>query len=239
MDERLILAGTIEKGANDGQVEYVKSLVAAIKAGLAAKPVVAKGPKKGKRRGKKDSTDADDIAAQPVVVVEQKPADWGAFEPVRFLLEPIVSLLRPFITSQVIIAVLFTLLTYTWFLASGGGRSPGVGFSGYSSPARIAAYEEIWQREEGALWDWLEDRTGMRGGAYGAPLDEQQKRRQQILSARQMGDNIQDERMTERQMDDAIRTTEERLVALKEAVGRKKGKGKEDAGRHDGSMTLS
>ena len=38
-----------------------------------------------------------------------------------------------------------------------------------------------------------------------------------------MGKQLDGERMNERQMDDAIRVTEERLLALKDAVARKKG----------------
>lgn len=203
----------------------MKSLVAALKAAITTKtPAKALG-KKGKRKGRKGATDADadEAAIRPVVIVEQPTSHWGLFEPIRFVMEPFVSLLRPFITSQVVMVVLFALLVYTWFLAP-RAASGNVGFAGYSSPERIAAYEEIWRREESALWDWLEDRAGV-SIAYGAPLDDRQRERQKAVHARQMGSKLVDERMTARQMDDAIRTTEERLAALKEAVERKKEKG--------------
>lgn len=45
--------------------------------------------------------------------------------------------------------------------------------------------------------------------------------RQKILNARSMGKKLEDERMTDRQVDEAIRTTEEKLAALKAAVERK------------------
>ena len=48
--------------------------------------------------------------------------------------------------------------------------------------------------------------------------------RQRVLAAQKMGKTLDGERMTERQVDDAIRVTEERLSALKDAVTRKKGK---------------
>ena len=102
----------------------------------------------------------------------------------------------------------------------------GVAFSGYTSPERIAAYEEIWRREESNLWDWLEDRVGL-DGIFVPSGDGQQKDRQKVLAARSMGKKVSEDRMSERQMDDAIRVTEERLSVLKDAVARKKGgKGK-------------
>lgn len=151
---------------------------------------------------------------------EPKPADWGVFEILRPILGPFVSLLSPFITSQTIIAVLFVLLLYNW-INPPTPRS-GLMYPGGAVPSdRLAAYEELWRREESNLWDWLEDRVGL-DGIY-APGSEQGER-QKILAAKGMGKKLEGERMSERQMDDAIRTTESRLAALKEAVGRKKKK---------------
>ena len=198
-------------------MEYVKSLVAALKAAVTTKPPVKGAPRKGKRKGKKEVFDADEANAQrkESVAEEQQAAKWGPLEPVH-------ALLKPYITSQVVIAVLFTLLLVTWFSPSRrGGMS--VGFPGYTSPERLAAYEEIWRREESHLWDWLEDRVGLDniyapGSAGSSKLD-----RQRVLASRKMGKQLDGERMNERQMDDAIRVTEERLLALKDAVARKKG----------------
>lgn len=94
---------------------------------------------------------------------------------------------------------------------------------GYSTPERIAAYEEIWRREESALWDWLEDRVGLEG-VYTPQVANAagQQERQKILQAKSMEKKLQGSGMSERQMDDAIRTTEVKLAALKEAVKRKK-----------------
>lgn len=144
------------------------------------------------------------------------------FEILRGPLDPFVSLLRPFFTSQVVIAVLFTLLVYSWFF---GGRSSssgsGIGFSG--SGDRAIAYEELWRKEESELWDWLEDRVGL-DGLYAPGVEG----RQQALSAREMGKRLEreGEGMRGRQVDDAIRITEERLGALKGAVEREKERGR-------------
>lgn len=105
---------------------------------------------------------------------------------------------------------------YSWFFASRSSSSnSGLGFSGNAD--RAVAYEEIWRREESELWDWLEDRVGL-DGTY-APGAEG---RQQVMGAREMGKRLESEGMRGRQVDDAIRITEERLGALKGAVEREK-----------------
>ena len=181
--------------------------------------------RKGKRKGKKEVFDAEEANAkrEAVVAAEIEASNWGALEPVHGMLKPVITLLSPFITSQVIVAVLFALLLFTWINPPRrGGMS--VGYPGYASPERLAAYEEIWRREESHLWDWLEDRVGLENiyapGAEGGSKQDRQK----VLASRKMGKKLDDVRMSERQMDDAIRVTEERLLALKDAVARKKGR---------------
>ncbi|KAH9827673.1 glucosyltransferase, myotubularin and putative membrane-associated protein domain protein [Teratosphaeria destructans] len=217
------LKGPIEKGANDGQIEYVKALVAALKAAVSAKaPIKSANGKKLKRKGTK-SSDIDVAVVPAAVVGEAKASDWGLLEPLHQILEPLISIVRPFVTSETIIAVLFCLLMYTWMTQS---RSSGTSMRhpDYASPDRLAAYEEIWRREEGELWSWLEDRTGA-NHLYTAPESSGHggEARQKVLREREMGRQLQqDERMSERQMDDAIRVTEEKLEALKRAVAKRK-----------------
>ena len=81
----------------------------------------------------------------------------------------------------------------------------------------MAAYEELWRREESELWDWLEDRVGLEG-MYAPRMEGRQK----VLAAREMGKRLESEGMKGREVDDAIRVTEERLGALKGAVEREK-----------------
>jgi hypothetical protein len=150
-----------------------------------------------------------------VAAAESRAANWGLLEPLRLILDPLFSIIRPFITSQVVIAVLFALLMYTWIaLPQRGG---GVGLAGYGSPQRLASYEDLWRREESDLWDWLEDRVGLDHLSAPALTD-----RQKVLSGKGMSKKLDDERMSQRQMDDAIEVTEQRLSALKDAVARKK-----------------
>ncbi|KAF2768633.1 hypothetical protein EJ03DRAFT_328115 [Teratosphaeria nubilosa] len=215
------LKGPIEKGANDGQIEYVKALIAALKSVVSAKaPAKSATGKKLKRKGTK-SSDPDIAVVPAAVVAEAKASDWGLLEPFHHILEPIMAVVRLFVTSETIIAVLFCLLLYTWMTQP---RSSGTSLrhAGHTASERLAAYEEIWRREESELWNWLEDRTGV-DHLYAAPDSGQE--RQKVLRERDVGSKLGDERMSERQMDDAIRVTEEKLEALKSAVARKKNKG--------------
>lgn len=182
--------------------------------------------RKGKRKGKKEIYDIEGASSlREAALEEPKPSDWGVFEILRPVLGPFTSLLSPFITSQTIIAVLFALLMYTWI----NPPTPrfGLAYPGAVSSDRLAAYEELWRREESSLWDWLEDRVGLDGIYAPGVGGDGGKTKQKILTAKGMGKNVERERMSERQMDDAIRTTEEKLAALKDAVSRKK----RDSGR--------
>jgi hypothetical protein len=102
---------------------------------------------------------------------------------------------------------------------SGAGRDLGLGYFG--TPERVAAYEEIWRREESELWEWLEDRVGM---------DRLRDVSKMPIEAQDMAERLKDERMEEREMDHAIRVTEEKLKVLKKTVEKRKaesvGKGK-------------
>lgn len=200
----------------------MKSLIAAIKASLVTR-APAKGPvKKGKRKGRREDLDAEVASVvKEVAAAEQRPASWGPLEPFHQVLEPLLTIFRPFISSQVIITALLVMLLYTWTAHPRGGA--GVGLPGYSTPQRLAAYEEMWRREESDLWEWLEDRVGL-DHLYAPSLEKDQQDRQKALDARSMSKKLENERMSQRKMDDAIRVTEERLTALKDAVARKKSK---------------
>ncbi|KAI4834515.1 hypothetical protein E4T45_10025, partial [Aureobasidium sp. EXF-8846] len=175
------LKGPIEKGANDGQTQYVKDLVAAITAGVAAK-ATTRGAPRGKGKGKRRTDGGVPAESERVAVASKnvpQEANWGLFEPVRGLLEPIVSILQPLFSAQVIITILALLLAWTWLFPS-RNRSSGVGFS-IDSPGRLAAYEELWRREESELWDWLEDRVGLSNGLPLGGAGQEQNDRQKVL----------------------------------------------------------
>jgi hypothetical protein len=197
-------------------------LVAAITAGVAAK-ATTRGAPRGKGKGRR-RTDAGVPAESERVAVASnnvpQEANWGLFEPVRGLLEPIVSILQPLFSAQVIISILALILAWTWLFPS-RNRSSGVGFS-IDSPGRLAAYEELWRREESELWDWLEDRVGLSNGLPLGGAGQEQNDRQKVLGSKQMGRRLRNADLEEKQVEDAIRVTEERLSTLKDAFKKKK-----------------
>ena len=211
----------------------MKFLTAALKAAVTTKlPVrgsaAAVAPRKGgKRKGKKEVSSAGSGGAvaqrEAAPVAQSPPSNWGPLEPVHQILDAVGSLLGPLASSQAVIAVLGVLLLYTWLFPQGRGRG-GRGLSGYTAPERVAAYEEIWRQEESSLWEWLEDRVGLDGLAVPG-LARQESGKQRKLNAKVMGDKLEEERLSQRQMDEAIKVTEERLQALKVAVAKKKQKG--------------
>lgn len=83
----------------------------------------------------------------------------------------------------------------------------------FGTPDRIAAYEEIWRREESELWDWLEDRVG---------TDHLRDIGKMPLEQREMAGRLKDGKMEEREVDAAIRVTEEKLKVLKKSVEKQK-----------------
>ncbi|KAH6877951.1 hypothetical protein BKA58DRAFT_376238 [Alternaria rosae] len=213
------LKGPIEKGANDGQMSYATSLTAALRTAVsAAKAGPARVPGKGgkgKRRSKGNLLDEAPMpATAPVPTNQAKQSNWGLLEPLRSLLGPFADILESIFTPQVIIVILGALLMYTWLFR---GASTATGPNQWSTAQRQVAYEEIWRHEESDLWNWLEERVALDRvhssvrGAHIQPEDGTQK-------------PLAPQDMQAREMDEAIRVTEERLKALKDAVTRERSK---------------
>jgi len=204
----------------------VKDLVAAVKAAVVTKPPV-KGTSrvKGKGKRRKETFDTAGTEAERAAseTTKTEKAGWGLLEPLRSTLDPILSLFPTPSISQLVIGLLLVLLVRSWFFTGRGASTLGLPLS---ASDRLAAYEQMWQREENELWDWLEDRVGF-DAALNSPLSQQTKDtrgRQKVMRSNSMGRRLADQKMSERQVDDAIRVTEERLDALKDAVERKKGR---------------
>lgn len=93
--------------------------------------------------------------------------------------------------------------------------APGLGgFYGY--PDRLAAYEEMWRREESELWEWLEERVGMDRLNSGEIHS-----RKKVVESRTMDERFREDRMDEREIKEAIKITEEKLKVLKSVVDKK------------------
>ncbi|KAF5848178.1 hypothetical protein GGP41_005594 [Bipolaris sorokiniana] len=212
------LKGPIEKGANDGQMSYATSLTAALRTAVSTTKAgggktMGKGGK-GRKRSKGnllDDAPAPTSVAAPVS--QSKESNWGVLEPLRSLLGPLADVLESIFTPQVIIFILGALLMYTWLFR---GTTGVTGPNQWSTAQRQVAYEEIWRHEESDLWAWLEERVALdrvqssvvTGARLQPEVDTQQR-----ISPRDM---------KERDMDEAIRVTEEKLRALKDAVIRQR-----------------
>ncbi|KAJ9136459.1 Gram domain containing protein [Pleurostoma richardsiae] len=220
------LKGPIEKGANDGQAQYSKDLFASLKAAVTSRPrsttLTNIAPLKVKKKGRKgkaaqvsNPASDEEAAAKPSV-----RKDWGLFEPVHGLLGPVLDLVKPLLTGNVVYGLLVGLLVATWF---GSGFTPRQAARGYgqevgfpSYPDRIAAYEEMWRREESELWDWLEERAGLdRLGGSAPPT------RKKVAEPRTVEEKLREERMDEREIREAIKVTEEKLKVLKSVMDKK------------------
>lgn len=192
-----------------------------------------KGSKKKGKKGEKSTKILVGAGGVEEVHVEAKLAakksDWGLLEPLHDILSPLFDIVSPLMPSgNILYGLLFGLLIAYWFR----GSSSNVGNAGgrmtflAATPERIAAYEEIWRREESELWDWLEERVGMerRGGVGGGSLDIGRGLEERLDGLGLGGGSTS----SEREIESAIRVTEEKLRALKGVVEKRKGeKGKE------------
>ena len=174
---------------------------------------------KSKSKGKKKKSSADLAGGDSAmdlnksnVNAQAKGQAGGILGSVQSALGPAGDLIGPLLTPAGILSTLLALVTFLWIRQSFGARATanGLGLQGYGTAERLAAYEQLWRREENQLWEWLEDR--MRFNEFSAPAQ-----------VPHYDDNLM-KSMNERQVDDAIRVTEERLQSLKRKVDRGKAK---------------
>lgn len=229
----MILLGPIEKGSLDGQIAFGADLINAIKAALAPRGR-AGGVKAGKGKGKRKK---GDLAGQEATPVAAKTAvdpatgnsdSWGMLEPLHALLEPVTGILKPLLSGNMAFLIIGVLLLIVFFRgpARPTAISHDIGCPGYTLPQRLAAYEEMWRREESELWGWLEDRVGLDGTVFPTanrpPTPPLRQKAQEFRSEQQLSAKMGEEKMSDREMDAAIRTTRERLDALENILNKRK-----------------
>ncbi|CAG8142310.1 unnamed protein product [Penicillium nalgiovense] len=228
------LKGPIEKGAIDGQTTFGNELVKALQVGVVPRGRAnGAGRGKGKRKkgdsGRREST----AGASLKVAVDSnasKRESWGLFEPIRPLLEPFTSILSPLWSSNFAILIIGILFYMAFFRSTSPSSmaSHEVGCGGHSLPQRLAAYEEMWRREETELWNWLEDRVGMDGmvfpNVYRSPEPHPSRRSSggSTSDERELAARLRDEKISDREMDHALRTTRQRLDVLEEMMGKRR-----------------
>lgn len=184
------------------------------------RPAPANGAAKGKKKGKKGKSEkaanvTSDNEAE-VSKVSSKESTWGVLEPLHGPLGPVVDIISPLLTGNVVYVLVFVLLVTAWF--GSGTRRPAakpygseIAFYGY--PDRLAAYEEMWRREESELWEWLEERVGM-DRLHSGDVHTRKK----VMEPRTVEEKLREDHMDEREIREAIRITEEKLYVLKSVV---------------------
>jgi hypothetical protein len=209
--------GPIEKGAKDGQTQYAKDIIASLKAAVSSRrPTVALiGKSKKKGRKEKSKSAPGEIDGTSDSKGPPSKDEWGLLEPLHGPLGPIVDIVKPLISGNMVYGLLVGLLVAAWFSFDynrSGGGSRDMGFF-VNTPERIAAYEEMWRQEESELWTWLEERVGMDRVHMNNPTADQ---------AKSIEEKLREEKVSEREMDTAIRITEEKLQAMKHVVAKLK-----------------
>ncbi|KKY16542.1 putative gram domain protein [Phaeomoniella chlamydospora] len=249
------LKGPIEKGAIDGQLSYGNELVKSLKSGVSSRPrgmTSASKISKGKKKRKGDAKASSSPKSSSVS--SKQTHDWGLFEPLHIIFNIVGDIIALPQAANAIIVILLSLLLITWLRGPSQKQSStsiiGSGGNGLtSSSARLAAYEQLWQKEESELWQWLEERVGINNidirssSLFGSSASDpssssstsasaktkhQNHRRSKLLSSKDMAARLREEKMSDREIEDAIRVTQERLDVLKSVVERKTPEGKSD-----------
>ena len=175
----------------------------------------ANGASKSKKKGKKKhSQRTSSTKDSPGKEKDISQKNWGPLEPIRSILEPVVDIVQPLLTNQVVLGLLVGLLVTSWFgvgIPGRRNRSPLGGELRLHTADRLAAYEEMWRREDTELWDWLDERVGLDrlNSDRLAPI------RKRPMEPRSAEEKLREEKMDERQVEEAIRVTEEKLKVLK------------------------
>jgi hypothetical protein len=229
------LKGPIEKGAIDGQTAFGNDLVKSLKMGVVPRGRTAGGGRGKGRRKKGDPAvrDASEAAGHKTSTDSNsgQAESWGLFEPIRPILEPVTSMLKPLGSGNVVIFVIGLLLYMVFFRTPSASStlSPHAGLPGLSLPQRLAAYDEMWRREESELWNWLEDRVGMDGMVFPtlhhrAPEAHPSRKSSRVNAADELDliDRLREEKVSDREMDHAIRTTRQRLDILEEMMNKRR-----------------
>ena len=222
--------GAIEKGANDGQITYANDLIKALRLGLSPRPRTTTSLSKGKRVRKRKS-EGDALKSNTTNSKSQAhTSSWGLLEPLHKLFGPTIETCKPLFTLQSLVGLLVFLLIISWF----GKSRHRVSTSPQSfltfrpdTAQRVAAYEELWRSEEAALWEWLEERVGMGGGGtFPTELGRGSADANKVAEAERArvlkGMASMTGSTSERELDRAIKLTEEKLELLKGKVHRGK-----------------
>ena len=189
------------------------------------------------KRGRKRKGDGETVKSVSGISSDQKKSSgWGLLEPLHMILGRVSDVCMPLINANSVICMLLFLLIVSWFRNSrvryASPTHPSHPSSMFTTPQRIAAYEEIWRTEEEALWDWLEERVGTpsrlvppaRQKREKLDQNDRQYAKRRTASKTKYGDGPGTttggvKPMGEREIQWAIGVTEDKLKRLKQAMG--------------------
>jgi len=214
-------------------VKILKGAVSGRPRGTTNASKLSKGAKK-KRKGEKQYREGK------VTEEKKQAANWGPLEPLRGPLLPIVDILRPALSMEALVAILAVMVMLLWLRgpASGAQLGPHIGLS---HSERLAAYDVLWAREENEFWDWLEARANVdtvllrknsashTGGSAFSKADRSDTTKHKIserqrnkAADKEIEAKIREEKVGQKEMEEAIQITRDRLQVLEGVVQRKK-----------------
>ena len=233
------IKGPIEKGAQDGQTNFSKSFVAALRREFSASAAGKKSGKAGKRkrRADKDAAEGTTSAAAPAAAAAKaSESSWGLLSPVKPVFDIFTSILGDIPGMIVGILVLCGGMWLAITTLSSWRRQPMPGargpYSHYHSN-NMALWNEMWIKEETAIWDWLDDRSRVRQILDGDIVSSEDNDRVQKQRMHDMEKHLTHTesyyQWEDQRIEEAIRQTEQKLEALKDVVQARKEKRKHAA----------
>ena len=74
-----------------------------------------------------------------------------------------------------VIGFLLFIILFNWIRTPSASSRKNLTHLDIPTPQRLAAYEEIWRKEESELWHWLEERVGVQEILYpGGAVDDRE-----------------------------------------------------------------
>jgi len=205
------IKGAIEKGANEGQVSFSKDLLAELRKKLEGGTTGGKRKTNGKKKGGKRKKEELKDAEKPPDVQKGRSGIFGRFqEAAESTADVMAPVLKPLFSSTCLISVLLLMVFYALIRVERTMRT--LSAKSILDRAESAVDLGFGHIEQSALWDWIDTRV--------ASVSKEER------DGRLIWNNLaNDGIISERGIDDveeAIRTTEGKLNALKAAVEKSK-----------------
>lgn len=204
------IKGAIEKGANEGQVSFSKDLIAELRKKLEGGTTGGKRKTNGKKKGgKRKKEELKDAETPP----DEKKGRSGIFGRIQEAAEStgdvVGPVVKPLFSSTSLISVLLLMVFYALIRVE---RTMSK-LSARSTTDRTASAAELGfgHIEQSALWDWIDTRVGS---------ISKEERDGRLIWNKLAKDGISNGGLDD--VEEAIRTTEGKLKALKAAVEKRR-----------------